>query len=47
MEGIQWEDVEDQKGNELGKEWEKGEVKDNTASEGDWQHLMVLQDLLE
>ena len=30
-----------------GKESGKGEVKDNTVSEGDWQHTMLLPDLLE
>ena len=34
-------------GKELGKESRKGKVKDNPVSDGDWQHLMVLQDLLE
>ena len=32
---------------ESGKELGKGEVKDNPVSEGDWQHLMVLHDLLK
>ena len=35
------------KGKELGKELRKGKVKDNPVSEGDWQHPMVIQDLLE
>ena len=35
------------KGKELGKELRKGKVKDSPVSEGDWQHPMVLQDLLE
>ena len=38
---------EARKGKELGKESGKGEVKDNPVSEGDWQHRMLLQDLLE
>ena len=34
-------------GKALDMEQGKGEVKDNTVSEGYWQHPMVLQDLLE
>ena len=32
---------------ELGMASGKGKVKDNLVSEGDWQHLIVLQYLLE
>ena len=32
---------------ELGMASGKGKVKDKLVSEGYWQHLMVLQDLLE
>ena len=39
--------VEARKGKLLGKELGKGDVKDNPANEGDLQHPMVLQDLLE
>ena len=39
--------VEDRKGKELGKELGKGEVKDNSVSEGDRKQAMIIWYLME